>query len=632
MLVISRNNNSSQIEENNGQMLSSRMDNPLCKFNGYHQVLREGDHTNNQDTPLVKSIKLPYIERLPPYTFWTHLARNEKMTEDESVVKRSNIYYDHHGGETVICSDSDEEFTDDEEDKCDFSQGEDQLIRMVFEKYGSTNEVSSIIRNIIGGTNSEIQERYKFIKENDQHHEEDYEEDESFIEKCLKTSLSAALDDVGHFFCRQCMTFDCSLHGCSQELVYPSEKQPAWTEQEGDGKPCGDHCYLLLEEFSNQSTKAEDAAMEWQVENKTTFSNWKPLEKDLYKKGIEMFGKNSCLISRNLLSGWKTCMEVATYMSAEVSMPQGSIEEIGKVDAMCIDNEMPSRSLSLRRKGKSKFKYTSKSAGLPFSWKRINDGENQIYKQYTPCECEGHCGKQCSCVLNGSCCEKYCGCSKLCRNRFGGCHCIKSQCRTRHCPCFAAARECDADVCRNCWISCGDGLLGESSHRADSQCGNMMILLGKKQRILLAKSDVAGWGAFLKNPANKNDFLGEYTGELISQIEAEKRGKLYDRADFSFLFNLNDEYVLDAYRKGDKLKFANHSSKPNCYAKIMLVAGDHRVGIYAKERIEAGEELFYDYRYGPNQKPPWLLKLLSDDSDKNDSTTSQGKPKKHQSQ
>lgn len=140
------------------------------------------------------------------------------------------------------------------------------------------------------------------------------------------------------------------------------------------------------------------------------------------------------------------------------------------------------------------------------------------------------------------------------------------------------------------------------------ECRNMKLLLKQQQRVLLGRSDVSGWGAFLKNPVNKNDYLGEYTGELISHREADKRGKIYDREDSSFLFNLNDQYVLDAYRKGDKLKFANHSPTPNCYAKVIMVAGDHRVGIFAKERIAAGEELFYDYRYEPDRAPAWARK------------------------
>ena len=44
-----------------------------------------------------------------------------------------------------------------------------------------------------------------------------------------------------------------------------------------------------------------------------------------------------------------------------------------------------------------------------------------------------------------------------------------------------------------------------------------------------------------QNPVNKNDYLGEYTGELISHREADKRGKIYDRANSSFLFDLNDQ-------------------------------------------------------------------------------------------
>lgn len=38
-------------------------------------------------------------------------------------------------------------------------------------------------------------------------------------------------------------------------------------------------------------------------------------------------------------------------------------------------------------------------------------------------------------------------------------------------------------------------------------------------------------------------------------------------------------------------------------ASVLMVDGDHRVGIYAKEDIAAGAELFYNYRCAPGTRP-----------------------------
>ena len=53
------------------------------------------------------------------------------MTEDQSVVGRRRIYYDQSGGEALICSDSEEDVNEEDEDKRDFVESEDFILRLV---------------------------------------------------------------------------------------------------------------------------------------------------------------------------------------------------------------------------------------------------------------------------------------------------------------------------------------------------------------------------------------------------------------------------------------------------------------------------------------------------------------------
>jgi len=115
----------------------------------------------------------------------------------------------------------------------------------------------------------------------------------------------------------------------------------------------------------------------------------------------------------------------------------------------------------------------------------------------------------------------------------------------------------------------------------------------------LRRSPIHGLGAFSLTDIPKGTRIIEYTGEKISNAEADRR---YDddamRQHHTFLFILNERTCVDAAFDGNESRFINHSCDPNCEAVI----GRGHIWIEALAAIPAGTELAYDYAYEDDPK------------------------------
>ena len=88
--------------------------------------------------------------------------------------------------------------------------------------------------------------------------------------------------------------------------------------------------------------------------------------------------------------------------------------------------------------------------------------------------------------------------------------------------------------------------------------------LGK--RIQTRRSGVHGKGVFAVQDIGAGETIIEYTGEVITWDEAQRRHP-HDpsQPNHTFYFHVDNDVVIDATHHGNSARWINHSCAPNCY-------------------------------------------------------------------
>lgn len=155
----------------------------------------------------------------------------------------------------------------------------------------------------------------------------------------------------------------------------------------------------------------------------------------------------------------------------------------------------------------------------------------------------------------------------------------------------ATKMECSADA-----GNCGGG------------CQNRRFQRKQYADVTVIKTEKKGFGLRANSPLEPNDFIYEYIGEVINEPTFRRRMMQYDEEGIKhfYFMSLNKNEFVDATKKGNLGRFCNHSCSPNCFVDKWVVGDKLRMGIFALRKIQAGEELVFNYnvdRYGAEPQP-----------------------------
>lgn len=100
-------------------------------------------------------------------------------------------------------------------------------------------------------------------------------------------------------------------------------------------------------------------------------------------------------------------------------------------------------------------------------------------------------------------------------------------------------------------------------------------------------SRINGKGCFATTRFPRGKKIAEYTGERISEAEANRRAN----RRVLRICAIDTRWSLDGSRGGNGTHYINHSCEPNSYMKILY----GHIQFYALRDIHPGEEITIDY-------------------------------------
>ncbi|CAM9159476.1 unnamed protein product [Scytosiphon promiscuus] len=129
---------------------------------------------------------------------------------------------------------------------------------------------------------------------------------------------------------------------------------------------------------------------------------------------------------------------------------------------------------------------------------------------------------------------------------------------------------------------------------------------GASKNIRLRFMGSKGWGAYAVDTIPGGVYVADYTGEVLSVLEARRRVPAYDKDGLNYVLTTQEFFqggqqvcqtIVDATAAGNVSRFFNHSCEPTL-SVFVIRRGSFlrpRLAFFTRDQVEAGRELTYDY-------------------------------------